>query len=74
MEPALVVLASGTDHVATRGQAGAFSMCLHRHLCRKLSREAACRLPRALRRRAMWRQGNRAFDAMDADFREVGSP
>lgn len=58
---------------AARGPMGAATASFPRRVYRKLSREAARRLPRALRRQKAWRLGQRAFDALDADFRQVGS-
>jgi glutamate dehydrogenase/leucine dehydrogenase len=77
LSPVAVVEAVATREAegrAARGSAGTLSRSLPRRAFRKLSREAGRRLPRALRRRAMWRRAQRAFDALDADFREVGSP
>jgi glutamate dehydrogenase (NAD(P)+) len=38
---------------------------------RKLSQGTARHVPGGFKRRAMWRMGNRAFDALEADFHEV---
>jgi glutamate dehydrogenase/leucine dehydrogenase len=77
LSPVSVVEAVATREAEGRAAGvppGARSRSLPRRACRKLSREAARRLPRALRRRGAWQRGRRAFDALDADFRAVGSP
>jgi glutamate dehydrogenase (NAD(P)+) len=74
LSPIAVVEAMAAREATARALAsapGGSPARLPERLVRKLRREAARRLPRSLRRRTMWRLATRAFDAMEADFREV---